>query len=571
MSTLPRLIHGQPASEGVALGTAIVKTGSPDAFTGPLSDAWTARDFENALDKTRKQLAAFQHAIQERVDEQVSQIFGAHLAILDDNEFSGRIRGLITSGMPAGAAVKTVWQEYNAVLSQSASPRIREKTQDLGDLAGRILRNLAGTGAAELSDYSGRILITSRLFPSDILRLVAQSVAGVILTEGGVTAHISVLARSLDLPLVLVDAAELGDIPDGTLLLLEANVGNVHVAPAPDIIAGYRDVLGAKGKAQHRERAAPQTRTADGMRVFLHAAIGLVSEAKLAAAIGSEGVGLYRSEMPFLIRNGFPTEDEQCAVYRKVAEHTGAGGVVFRTLDIGGDKILRYFPTRQETNPFLGLRGIRFTFRHREIFDTQVRAILRAGHDRPVRILFPLVPSVDSFLHAKRIVAEHAAALANAGTAHQHAPSIGAMVELPCAVGIADDLAAEADFLAIGTSDLVQYMLAVDRTNEQMTDWYVPWHPAVLRAIKTVADAGARRDKPVSVCGEIASYEPLIPVLVGMGISHLTIPPRRIPQLQKQIGAINGAKAKELADKMLAARTLAEGAKLIGVEWKAEY
>jgi len=571
MGKLHRFIRGQPASEGVALGTAMINTDSA-VFTAPLDGPWTGEDFEKALDRTREQLARFQNAIQERVAEQVSQIFAAHLAILDDSRFSGRMRDLIRAGTSVGTAVKQVWAECNAVFSHSPDPRIREKTQDLSDLAGRILRNLGGLGPSIAADYSGRILITSRLYPSDILRWVAQNVEGVILTGGSVTAHITVLARSLDLPLVLADAAQIGLISDGTPLLIEATLGTIQVDPPADIVAAYQTVLRTKGRPLPVERAAlPQTHTADGRRVFLHAAIGLVSEAKLAADVGSEGVGLYRSEVPFLIRNGFPSEDEQYVVYRKVAERAGGGDVVFRTLDIGGDKVLHYFPPRQETNPFLGLRGIRYTFRHREIFDTQVRAMLRAGFDRPLHIMFPLVPSVDSFLYAKRIVDELTASLAAAGVPHQHSPSMGTMVELPCAVGIADELAEEVDFIAIGTNDLVQYMLAIDRTNEQMTDWNVPWHPAVLRAIHAVAEAGSRHGKPVSVCGEMASSEALIPVLVGMGISHLTIPPRRIPQVQKLIGTIDSEQAKKLANRMLASRTVAEAAGLIGVDWKTPY
>jgi phosphotransferase system enzyme I (PtsP) len=576
MTTQSRFIRGQPASEGVVKGLAIVKSRAPDAFAGqdaPAHEAWTLDDFLRALTQTRDQLALFQKTIQERVTEQVTQIFAAHLSILDDPEFTGRIRHRIENGAAVREAITGIWSEYVSALSNSANPSIREKVQDLTDLVNRLLSNLARSGTSgTIGDYRGRILITSSLFPSDILRLGAEEVEGVVLTAGGVTAHLSVLARSLELPMVLADAAILGTVVDGTPLLVDAHHGLIYIDPPPAVLANYKSLLETRGKPSPEERdVQPHTHTKDGRSIRLLAAIGLVSEAKLAADLKAEGIGLYRSEMPFLIRNGFPSEDEQYTVYRKIAEEMGQREIIFRTLDIGGDKILRYFPTQQESNPFLGLRGIRFTFRHQEIFDTQVRAMLRAGFDRPIKIMFPLVPSVDSFLFAKRLVKKLAADLAAAGVPHQAAPDIGAMIELPCAVGMAGELAEEADFLSIGTNDLVQYMLAIDRTNEQIADWYVPWHPAVLRAIKFVAEAAVSRGKPLSVCGDMASSEELTPVLVGMGITNFTIPPRNIPRMQKLIQTIDASAAKSLAEKVMASRTVAEAAALIGVKWKAEY
>ncbi len=575
MTSFTRFVRGQPASEGVVKGTAVIVSADPDPFAALSASgdaSWKLEDFLRALSRTREQLVQFQKTIEARVAEQVTQIFDAHLAILDDPEFSGRIRSRIEHGETVVESIRAVWQDYNQAFLQSANARLREKAQDLRDLTSRILSNLNGAGDEAAADYRGKILITSRLYPSDILRLVAQRVEGVILTAGGITAHSSVLARSLELPMVLSDPASLGEVPQGIPLLLDAHHGTIHIDPPAEVVSSYRSLLETRGKVLPGERdVLPQTHTQDGLRVYLHAAVGLVSEAKLAADLKAEGIGLYRSEMPFLVRNGFPSEDEQLAVYRKVAEEMGKGDIVFRTLDIGGDKILSYFPTRQESNPFLGLRGIRFTFRHTEIFATQVRAMLRAGAGRPLKIMFPLVPSVDSFLFAKDFVYRLIADLRAAGVPHQAAPAIGAMIELPCAVGVADELAAEADFLSIGTNDLVQYMLAVDRTNEQLADWYAPWHPAVLRAIKAVADAARSRNKPVSVCGDMASSEKLIPVLIGMGITSLTIPPRRIQQVQKSILSINSVAAHDLAEKVLLSGTVAEAARLIGVESKNGY
>jgi phosphotransferase system enzyme I (PtsP) len=576
MNSTQPFIRGQPAAGGIVKGLALVKSESFESAVVGEADSkrtFTLPDFLRALGQTREQLLRFQQSIQEKITEPVVQIFAVHLSMLDDPEFTGRIQSLIESGTPVIEAVGKIRNDYVAVLSTSASLRLQEKEQDLTDLTNRILSNLVHPGDADSSaDYRSKILITSLLFPSDILRFVAQNAEGVILTAGGVTAHSSVLARSLEIPMILADATLVGAIADGTPLLMDAFTGMIYVNPDSTVLSSYKSLLETRGKAPEEERdVLPQTHTRDGRRIRLLAAIGLVSEAKIAREMHAEGIGLYRSEMPFLIRNGFPTEEEQYWVYRKIMDEMDGREILFRTLDIGGDKILSYFPAKAESNPFLGLRGIRLTIRHQEIFDTQVRALLRAGFDRPVKIMFPLVPSVDSFLYAKGLVQSIANDLKSREIAHQSGPQVGIMVELPCAVGMANELAAEADFLSIGTNDLVQYMLAIDRTNEQMADWYCPWHPAIIRAIRTVVDAARMHGKPVSVCGDMARAKELVPVLIGMGITDFTIPPRFVPRMQKLIQGIDAAAAEKLSDQVLASPTVAQAARLIGLKWQPEW
>jgi phosphotransferase system, enzyme I, PtsP len=573
MSNTQPFIRGQPAAGGIVMGTAVVISAAGESPVVSRADdraTFTLEDFLHAVQHTREQLIRFQQSIQERITEPVSQIFAAHLAILGDTAFTGSIRKKIESGTSVVDAVNEVTRDYVDLLSKSASLRIREKVQDLTDLTNRIMSNLARPqGSVAPADYHGKIIIASSLFPSDLLRLVAQKAEGVILTAGGVTAHISVLAQGLEIPMILADATLMGDIANGTLLLMDAHQGTIYVDPDSAVLAGYKALLKTRGRPLPAEcDVLPMTHTKDGRRIRLLAAIGLVSEAKTARELCAEGIGLYRSEMPFLVRNGFPSEDEQHGVYRRIMAKMDGREIVFRTLDIGGDKILRYFPDQAESNPFLGLRGIRLAFRHRGIFNAQVRAMLRAGFDRPLKIMFPLVSSVDSFLYAKEIVKSIVADLKTRAVAHQSAPEMGVMIELPCAVEMADELAAEADFLSIGTNDLVQYMLAVDRTNKQMADWYAPWHPAIIRAITRVVSAAKKHGKPVSVCGDMASSEELIPVLIGMGISNLTVPPGLIPRVQRLIGGIDSAAAQKLSEKVLASATVAGAAKLIGLKWK---
>ncbi len=566
-------IKGQSAAGGVVRGAAVVKSATGESPVVPDTSAsrtFTLDDFLRAVQKTQEQYVRFQQSLQERVTEPVAWIFAAHLSILQDADFTGKIRARIEGKTPVIEAINEIRDHYAALLSQSPSTRLQEKVQDLTDLTSRIVSNLVHAENVDASaDYHGKIFITSSLFPSDILRLVAQKAEGVILTAGGVTAHISVLAQSLELPMIFIDAALLGDIADGTPLLMDAHQGMIYVNPDSVVLANYKSLLETRGKPLSAGRGVlPQTHTKDGRRIRLLAAIGLVSEAKIARELKAEGIGLYRTEMPFLIRNELPSEDEQYAIYRAVIREMNGIEIVFRTLDIGGDKILRYFPAREESNPFLGLRGIRLTFRHRTIFNTQVRALLRAGFDRPLKIMFPLVPSVDSFLSAKGIVQSIVADMKMAGVPHQSAPEVGAMIELPCAVAIADELAAQADFLSIGTNDLVQYMLGIDRTNEQMMDWYVPWHPAIIRAINMVVQAAHKHGKPVAVCGDMAGATELIPVLVGLGITDFTVPPYHIPQIQRLIREIDAFSAEKLSEKVLASASVVDAAKLIGLKWR---
>jgi phosphotransferase system enzyme I (PtsP) len=283
-----------------------------------------------------------------------------------------------------------------------------------------------------------------------------------------------------------------------------------------------------------------------------------LSDADVALRLKAEGVGLYRSEFPFIVRNSFPSEEEQYRIYRKLIEKMDGRPVTLRTLDIGGDKMLSYFPKVNEANPFLGLRAIRFSLRNREIFSEQLLAMLRAGAGGEVGILFPLISSVDDFLEASAVVRECAEQLAAQDIPHAEAPALGVMMELPCAVEIAPELAREADMLCIGSNDLVQYTLAVDRTNPELADMYLSHHPAVLRAIKRIVDAAKSNETPVSICGDVVQDEKMLPFLLGIGVDTYSVNARFIPRVQKRIAQVDLAEATEHAEAMLRMSTLRE-------------
>lgn len=548
------------AADGVAVGT-VHRLQSALAPGGDPQRPCTVAELRRAVDLTHDQLESFQRRIHSRIEEPVSEVFRAHLAILHDKDLGDWIEGGIRGGRPAEAVIREAFGHHIDIFSRSPVARLREKVQDLQDIAGRLIRNLHGGSQAD-EGLRGRIVVARDLYPSDLLRLVAQDAAGVVLVGGGATAHINILARSLQLPLVVCDAAAAERLRDGMAVAIDGGRGRLLVADDPATPLAVRLAPAATPAAQ---RLHPATATADGFRIRLLANVGLLGEAQAAHDLGADGIGLYRSEIPFLLRDEPPDEEEQVAVYRRLLDLAPGGDAAIRLLDLGGDKIAAYFPHDVGPNPSLGLRGIRFALRHPEILAMQVRAILRAGAGRQLRILMPMVSSVDSFRGIRAAIAACARDLAGRGIAHNPAPALGAMIELPAAVLLADEIAREADFLAIGSNDLVQYILAVDRGDDRVADWYVPWHPAVLRALKRIADAAVAGSRPLSVCGDIASDPLLLPVLLGMGITALSVPPRALPRVQQAIESTRHDLAATLASRLLACSTIAEVEAALGL------
>ena len=504
--------------------------------------------------------------MEERIADVASMIFSAHLLIVKDPKFSGAMIDLIRSGIPPEAAIAQVVTEYSNLFAGSTNPRLREKEQDVKDLGRRLLQNLrAGEEAA--ADYAGTVIIAGELMPSDILKLSAQRAEGLLLVSGGVTSHVAILARSLHLPMVIAENRRLFSLAADRKILLDGDQGTITIDPAPEVVRSYQELAVAHREAEEHAAQMPDiTWTSDGERVRIFANINMLSELKVAHRLKAEGVGLYRSEFPFIVRNDFPSEEEQYRVYLRILSEMEGKEVQFRTLDIGGDKMLSYFPNASESNPFLGLRAIRFSLRYKEIFTQQLRAFLRAGAGVELRIMFPLISSVDDFIEARDVVRECLEQLKKDGVAHNDKPKLGAMLELPSAVEIADELADEADFLSIGGNDLVQYILAVDRTNEHISDLYLSHHPAVLRALKRIAAAVLAKNKPLSLCGEMAADPKMIPFLLGIGITTLSIEVRLIPRVHQFVSELNMAEARTKASALLRMGRISEVAAALGIQ-----
>jgi len=560
--TSNRLIRGTQVVEGVAIGQVyhLEESGGFSSLISASDEGYgeTLESFHRAINQTEHQLEELQNRLEEELADVASLIFSAHLLMLRDGEFSGAMEQLIREGNRPSDAVVQVANNYITLFATSNNPRLREKILDIKDLGHRILKNLVDV-VGDHGDYDGQIVVTKELLPSEFLKLAAQHVEGLVLFGGGVTAHISVLARSLYVPLIFTDDESIFRIPPNSSVALDAFQGLLIVNPDDTALKRLTQVkINTDRMKNYDGEVQPQTYTADGKRVYLRGTVNLLTDLKLAKKFKAEGIGLYRSEFPFLIRSDFPTEEEQYHVYKQVIECFDNSLVTFRTLDIGGDKILGYLPESQESNPFLGLRGIRFLLEHMKVFVGQLKAMIRAAENRQIRILFPLISSVDDFTNAKKAVLESISILKKEGFGQYPVPKLGAMIELPSAVELAPELAKETDFLSLGTNDLVQYTLGVDRTNEKVASLFDIRHPAVFRTVKRVSDAAKHAKCPLTVCGIMSKNPATVYYMIGLGIREFSMEPVKIPEMQNYISTVNHQSARKDATILTKLGTLKE-------------
>jgi phosphotransferase system enzyme I (PtsP) len=555
-----RFVKGEATVPGFALApAATLRSGDPLHLDVPDEEFGCGlKDFQRAMKETADQLRRLQEQLVRRLPESAALIFEAHHMILKDPRFTEKVRSEIAAGLPAPSAVRRVAREFIERFEESPNPYIKEKTHDIKDLARRLLFNMHREKGGGQSPMDGRIVIASQIYPSDVLKLASESVAGIIMVSGGVTSHVAIIARSLQIPMIIAQRKELLHIPEGTEILMDAEIGTIYVAPSAAVRRQFDQRNQVRLQTAGRSgQMRSQTRTRDGLRVELLANINLLSELELARELKAEGVGLYRSEFPFIVRSVFPSEEEQRLVYAQLFKQMEGKPVYIRTLDVGGDKVLPYLDIPQEANPELGLRSIRFSMRYRDVFDQQIRAILRAGvHAHQLGIMFPMISSIDEFDAAHQAVRDAASALSAEGLEHYQKPLIGAMIELPAIGQIIDELAVKADFFSIGTNDFIQYMLAVDRTNQNVAEYYQPYHPAVLRALKHVVRGATQCGKPISVCGEVAHQPEFIPFLIGIGVRRLSVDPQFLPLVQQTVSGLTVAQVEEYAGALSAAATL---------------
>lgn len=563
-STTSCFITGTTGSPGFVIGESMQFTRHPverilDYCRSHTSECKNQQDIlDQAIERTLDQLAQLQQELGAKLPEMASLIFEAHLMMLKDRSFTKVMADHVADGASAMKAVSEAATHYIKAFRASEHEYLREKAQDVEDLALRLIQNITGETDQIDINRKGKIIIARELLPSDILQITMAEVGGIILLGGGLTSHISILVRSLAIPMVLTDHPELSHLEDGSTVLLDADAGNAYIRPTKEIIQRFEDKETLRNKsALHGKRMLDATSTKDGTRIKLMANINLLSELDMALEMKAEGIGLYRTEFPFLIRQSIPSEEEQFKVYSKLLAKMDGRETIIRTLDAGGDKVMPYFHDGDEPNPALGLRSTRLMLKHADIFDQQIRALLRAADSiNGFRILFPMISSMDEFYCARQRVEDCLERLRKDTGKDMKRPSIGVMVELPAAVDLADAFAEEADFLSIGTNDFIQYMLGVDRDNARVLQYYCPHHPSVLRGLKRVAEAATRHGKDCTICGEMAHDARYIPFFLGIGIRQLSVDPNYLPDVQTCIGKWSLEHAVDYARQLLELNTI---------------
>ena len=513
--------------------------------------------FDELIAKTVAQVEESQKLVSERLPEATTLLFDSHLMMLQDPVFHERVQGELRGGGTLAHAIAEASVAFIQFYESSPHEYMREKAHDIEDIALHLLRNLStNVGKSEDCRTDSGVIIARELLPSDIVRIAQRNASAIILTSGGLTSHVSLLVRSLGIPMVIANAPELLQIKDGTTIVVDGMEGTVRVSPsAAELDAIRRSIDGARtvGLGSGPRHAA----TRDGAPVGMMANINLLSEVGTALDNHADGVGLYRTELLYLMRKDLPPEADQERIYRGMLERMDGRIVVFRTLDAGGDKVLSYFNDPQESNPALGLRSTRFTLRHTEVFDAQLRAIIRAAGDREgVGVLFPMIGSLDEWRQA-RARFDACAAQVEAETGKRNRIRLGMMVELPAVADLADEFAAEVGFFSIGTNDFIQYTLGADRTNENVAGYYCPHHPSVLRALKRIVSAATRAGTPLSVCGEMAHDPRYIPFFVGIGVRVLSVDPSYLHSTQDAVESISVPEAEAYAEALLAEPTIA--------------
>jgi len=560
-------LKGVGAAPGIAVGVAHLLGSRVDVHERRIAQDAVALElerFEEALRATDAQLARIQEQIAVREgDEHQYRILEAHRLMLSDVHLVEQARKHIREEHTGAEwAVRKALDQIQAVFARIEDPYFRERRSDFAYVGENLLRNLLGQGDQSTPEDApkGSVVIAHELSPADAAQLGRAEVVALCTEGGGRTSHTAIIARALGLPYV-VGIEGLGQrLWSGVNVLVDGSRGEVIVDPDEEALGRYRvraDVHRARELHLETMRDAPSV-TADGVHVHFAANVEMLEEIPIAVELGAASVGLFRTEFLYLERPDLPSEDEQHAHAVAALKNVSGRSITFRTLDLGGDKLPASVRIPSGTNPAMGLRSIRYSLHRPDLFRTQLRALYRASVVGPMQILFPLISGVAELRAAKQICAEVRADLARDGIPHEPRVPLGVMVETPSAAFIADLLAAECDFLSIGTNDLIQYSLAADREDEHVGYLYHPLHPAILRALKMVVQGAARAGKPVAMCGDMAGDPMLARVLVGLGLRNFSMAPRQIPLVKSIIRSTDLFDAERMAAQALAMRTETE-------------
>lgn len=551
-------LQGIAASDGIAIAKVYTLT-EPDLSFSKVSVEDTENEIsrlEKALEVSTKEIELIKETALKNLGEEEAQVFEAHLMVLSDPELVGQVKDAITSQkVNAEHALKEVSDMFISIFAgMEDNPYMQERAADIRDVSKRILANLLGVKIPSPATIKDEVVVVAGdLTPSDTAQLNRKYVKAFVTDIGGRTSHSAIMARSLEIP-AIVGTKEITSLAkDGDLIIIDGLSGDVFLNPSEDVVAEYR----AKAEAFAAQQAEweklkdADTFTKDGHQVELAANIGTPKDLEGVIHNGAEGVGLYRTEFLYMDSHDMPTEEDQFEAYKAVLEGMNGKPVVVRTMDIGGDKELPYLPLPHEMNPFLGYRAIRISLNEPEMFRTQLRALLRASVYGKLRIMFPMIATLNDFRGAKALLEEEKAKLVAEGVAVSDDIQVGIMIEIPAAAVLAHQFAKEVDFFSIGTNDLIQYTMAADRMNERVSYLYQPYNPSILTLIKHVIDSAHKEGKWAGMCGEMAGDQTAVPLLVGLGLDEFSMSASSVLKTRSLISKLTLEEMKALADKAI--------------------
>ncbi len=551
-------LQGIAASDGIAIAKVYTLT-EPDLTVTKVTVEDSEKEvsrLDDALAASIKDVELIKETALKNLGEEEAQVFDAHLMVLSDPELIGQVKDSITSNkVNAESALKEVTDMFISIFAgMEDNPYMQERAADIRDVSKRILAHLLGVKIPSPATIKDEVIIVAAdLTPSDTAQLNRQYVKAFVTDIGGRTSHSAIMARSLEIPAIVGTKEVTSIAKDGDIIIVDGLSGEVFLNPSEEVVAEYR----AKAEAFAAQQAEweklkdSKTYTKDGHQVELAANIGTPKDLEGVVNNGAEGVGLYRTEFLYMDSHEMPTEEDQFEAYKAVLEGMNGKPVVVRTMDIGGDKELPYLPLPHEMNPFLGYRAIRISLNEPEMFRTQLRALLRASVYGKLRIMFPMIATLNDFRGAKALLEKEKAKLIAEGVAVSDDIQVGIMIEIPAAAVLAHQFAKEVDFFSIGTNDLIQYTMAADRMNERVSYLYQPYNPSILTLIKHVIDSAHKEGKWAGMCGEMAGDQTAVPLLVGLGLDEFSMSASSVLKTRSLISKLTLSDMQALADKAI--------------------
>ena len=551
-------LQGIAASDGIAIAKVYTLT-EPDLTVTKVTVEDSEKEvsrLDDALAASIKDVELIKETALKNLGEEEAQVFDAHLMVLSDPELIGQVKDSITSNkVNAESALKEVTDMFISIFAgMEDNPYMQERAADIRDVSKRVLAHLLGVKIPSPATIKDEVIIVAAdLTPSDTAQLNRQYVKAFVTDIGGRTSHSAIMARSLEIPAIVGTKEVTSIAKDGDIIIVDGLSGEVFLNPSEEVVAEYR----AKAEAFAAQQAEweklkdSKTYTKDGHQVELAANIGTPKDLEGVVHNGAEGVGLYRTEFLYMDSHEMPTEEDQFEAYKAVLEGMNGKPVVVRTMDIGGDKELPYLPLPHEMNPFLGYRAIRISLNEPEMFRTQLRALLRASVYGKLRIMFPMIATLNDFRGAKALLEEEKAKLIAEGVAVSDDIQVGIMIEIPAAAVLAHQFAKEVDFFSIGTNDLIQYTMAADRMNERVSYLYQPYNPSILTLIKHVIDSAHKEGKWAGMCGEMAGDQTAVPLLVGLGLDEFSMSASSVLKTRSLISKLTLSDMQALADKAI--------------------